>query len=150
MPVVLVFFRPRAMRRGGRRERPRKSTERRRSNADQSTRSIEQTPKGIEQKPRRSTHRRTSNSLSRFSCSAIDQSTIVPYQPSPARKPVKKSPVVINDHPESSSSSTDATEVCHAALAHPIFNSSFMFISVCNCALIGLAQLYLTLLSCLY
>lgn len=94
-----------------RRERPRKSTERRRSNADQSARSIEQSPKGIEQKPRRSTHRRSSNSLSRFSCSAIDQSAIVPYQPSPAPKPVKKSPVFINDLPESSSSSTDATEV---------------------------------------
>jgi len=94
-----------------RRERPRKSTERRRSNADQSARVIEPSPRGIEQKPRRSTHRRSSNSISRFSCSAIDQSAIVPYQPPPVPKPVKKSPVVINDHPASSSSSTDATEV---------------------------------------
>lgn len=94
-----------------RRERPRKSTERRRSNADQSARAIEPSPQGIEQKPRRSTHRRSSNSLSRFSCSAIDQSAIVPYQPPPAPKPVKKSPVVIKDRSASSSSSTDATEV---------------------------------------
>jgi len=96
-----------------RRERPRKSTtERRRSNADQSARGIEPSPRGIDQqKPRRSTHRKSSNSISRFSCSAIDQSAIVPYQPSPVPKPVRKSPVVINDHPASSSSSADATEV---------------------------------------
>jgi len=54
-------------------QRPRKSTERRRSNADQTARGIEPSPNGIEEKARRSTHRRSSNSLSRFSCSAIDQ-----------------------------------------------------------------------------
>jgi len=87
-----------------RRERPRRSTERRPSNADQSAR-------GIDEKARRSTHRRGSNSISRFSCSAIDQLAIVPYQSSPVSKAVKRCPVVHNDPLPSSSSSTDTIEM---------------------------------------
>lgn len=85
-------------------ERPRRSTERRAINADQSDR-------GIGEKARRSTHRRSGNSISRFSCSAIDQSAIVPYQPFQEPKAVKKCPVVNNDPLPSCSSATDATEV---------------------------------------
>lgn len=90
-----------------RRERPRRSTESRPSNADENSNEIEPSPRGFEEKARRSTHRRRSNSISRFSCSAIDQMAIVPDR----SFPVKKCPVVINDPLPSSSSSADATEV---------------------------------------
>lgn len=85
-------------------ERPKRSTERRASNADQSV-------GGMVEKARRSTHRRSCHSISRFSCSAIDQLAIVPYQPSPNPKVVKECPVPNNDTLPSCSSATDATEV---------------------------------------
>ncbi|KAH9326482.1 hypothetical protein KI387_006660, partial [Taxus chinensis] len=86
-------------------ERPRRSTDRRRSNADQISKEQQ-----LEQKPRRSRHRSTANSLSRFSCSAIDQSAIIPFKQPPLSKPVK-TPVILNDpSPSSSSSSPGVTE----------------------------------------
>ncbi|GLJ06043.1 hypothetical protein SUGI_0030780 [Cryptomeria japonica] len=95
-------------------ERARRSTDRRRShsitndNADQTTKE-----QPLEQKPRRSRHRSSVNSLSRFSCSAIDQSAIIPFKQPPASKPVK-APVFLSDPPTSSSSlssSPGVTEV---------------------------------------
>eukprot|EP00252_Welwitschia_mirabilis_P010266 TRINITY_DN23454_c0_g2_i1.p1 TRINITY_DN23454_c0_g2~~TRINITY_DN23454_c0_g2_i1.p1 ORF type:complete len:201 (-),score=24.73 TRINITY_DN23454_c0_g2_i1:177-779(-) len=65
-----------------RKDRPRKSTDsRRRSNADQESSS------GIESKPRRS-FAQSNISLGRFSCSNIDPSAIVPYQPKSVQTPV--------------------------------------------------------------
>lgn len=92
-------------------QRPRKSTERRRSNADQSAKGIEPSPGEIEENARRSTHRSSSNYISRFSCSAIDQLAVVPYKASPAPKVVKKCPVINNDPLLSSTSLTDDIEV---------------------------------------
>jgi len=92
-------------------QRPRKSTERRRSNADHSARGIEPSPKEVEENARRSTHRSSSNYISRFSCSSIDQLAIVPYKASPAPKVVKKCPVINNDPLLSSTSLTDDIEV---------------------------------------
>lgn len=95
-------------------ERARRSTDRRRShsitsdNADQSSKEQQ-----LEQKPRRSRHRSSVNSLSRFSCSAIDQSAIIPFKQPPASKPVK-APAFLSDPstPSSSlSSSPGVTEV---------------------------------------
>uniref|UniRef100_A0A0D6QUA9 HMA domain-containing protein n=1 Tax=Araucaria cunninghamii TaxID=56994 RepID=A0A0D6QUA9_ARACU len=103
-------------------ERPRKSSDhRRRSTSNNnhnhnsnSSNNVDQSPReSVEQKPRRTRHRSSAaNTLSRFSCSAIDQSAIIPFQQPRASKPIKPPPIMDKDPASSSSSSSPAaTEV---------------------------------------
>uniref|UniRef100_A0A0C9QVA6 TSA: Wollemia nobilis Ref_Wollemi_Transcript_6864_1379 transcribed RNA sequence n=1 Tax=Wollemia nobilis TaxID=56998 RepID=A0A0C9QVA6_9CONI len=102
-------------------ERPRKSTDHRRRstsnnnhNHNSNSNNVDESPReSVEQKPRRSRHRSSAaNSLSRFSCSTIDQSAIIPFQQPRPSKPVKAPPIIDKDPASpSSSSSPGATEV---------------------------------------
>eukprot|EP01018_Ginkgo_biloba_P020841 Gb_12907 [translate_table: standard] len=105
---------------GRSKERPRRSHgEHRRNhhnhNADQNSRA------GLEQKPRRSRHRSSSsstatNSKSRFSCSAIDQSAIIPFTHSSVPKSVPSQAKPINDVAQSSSSGPSEVVVLRVSL----------------------------------